>query len=143
MGEEAPEPRSLLGLVRLSPDGIVLLSMFIHRWSHRGAFGRRPRRRVAQHAHRDLATARTKLEELATSEYREYREVACDLVPYFALADPDVGYRIWRDLLRDSEGRVAEEAATTLAKHLGVLALDMDRVVELIDAHFEPRTTDT
>jgi hypothetical protein len=139
MGEETPKLRPL-GLDRLSPDGLVLLSMFIHKnmdGQLEDRLGEVFDEELRNMPDRDLAEARAKIEELARSEHRGYRQAACDLVPYLALKDPESGYPLWGELMRDDNSDVRETAAMGLAKHIGVLPLDMERVVELIGAHYE------
>ncbi len=136
--EEAPYPR--LGLDRLSADGIILLKDFI-RQDINGGLEKRLGEAFDEELHgmpeRDLENARARIEELAGSDDSEYRETACDLVPYLAQSDPDSGFPLWRKLMRDPDGSVADAAACALARQLGVLVLDIQRVVELIDVHFQ------
>jgi hypothetical protein len=63
------------------------------------------------------------------------RQVTTDIVPYLAEKIPDEGFTLWRDLLQDDEEFVRDSAIQALAKTVGVLDLEPEHVVALIELH--------
>jgi hypothetical protein len=136
---EAIKPRPL-GLERLSLEGVALVGVFIHDNIDGQVDSRLSEayfEELCSVAERNMATPREKTEELARSKDIHDRHIGCEIVAHLAVRDPDTAYPLWCDLMRDPDIDVQETAAVILAKHLGNLALDAKRVVELIEAHLE------
>jgi hypothetical protein len=132
---EVLRPRPL-GLDRLSPRGISLLREFVEFNGTTGlseAFDEELR----SMPERDVENARTKFEALANSEDSEDRLALCFILPGLATKYPDLGFPLWCRLMRDPDTEVWDAASQALADSLGVLELDPERVIEVVDAHFE------
>lgn len=134
MGEEAPQPRPL-GLDRLSPRGISLLEAFIR--YHADRLIEPFYEELITISDRDTAGARERIGALAASEHSRDRLTVCYIVGQLAVRDPEFAYPLWCQLMRDPDINIRQSASQTLAESLGVLELDPERVVEVVDAHFE------
>src|SRR6266496_1833949 len=130
-----PEPRKL-GLDRLSPGAIDLLEFFISESVPRLVDRFEVELRETLLA-RDPERGKAKIEETGRSAKPDERRLACQVIPNYAVADPDHGFALWRQLVKDVDEAVHDDARQALVNTLGVLDLDPEGVVSVIQADNE------
>jgi hypothetical protein len=128
-------PRKL-GLERLSIGAMDLLGSFISREVSRLAEAYEIELRETLLAH-DPEQGKARIEEAARSSEPEERRTACQVIPFYTVADPERGFALWRQLIEDSDETVHEDARAALIRTLGILELDPEGVVSLIEADYE------
>jgi hypothetical protein len=130
--KDEPKQPKKLGLDRLSPHAAQTLFEFVRfngsDWLQSAFNGEL----------KEIARTRAEhVAALAVSEAVEDRWLACSAVPYLAETSPDEGFPIWRNLMSDPEFSVWELATEALANSLGVLDLQPEGVMNVVEAHFK------
>jgi len=126
-----------LGLARLSARGIEVLGDFISDCMPPAIKERYEVELRQTLLTRDPEQARVNIEDVAHSAVPEERLIACQIVPYFAAQELEPGFALWLELIRDGDQYVHEAAQQALVNTLGVLDLDPEGVVSVIEAYYQ------
>jgi hypothetical protein len=127
------EPRPKIGLEQLSPEGLEVFLKFVGE-------AVKPEDRLMEvfleelqaMPNQDLDRARSVVTSLARSELPDERIWACHAVPYLAAEDPETGFPLWGELVRDTHLDVSAAAEEAVLGSVGVLELDPERVAEVM-----------
>src|SRR6266545_1515999 len=129
--EEAAQAQSL-GLEQLPLEDVKYVSIFVGQ-DENESMRVEPIFRDQLHgmAEAHLDTPLPEIEELARSDRIQYRWIGLEILAHLALTQSETAIPLWRKLISDPDMEVRGDAEETLARHLGVLALDPKRVVDL------------
>jgi hypothetical protein len=135
--EETPQPQSL-GLERLSLQDVKNVAIFVD-LDEDESLRLKPIFRDQLHgmAEAHLDTPFSEIEALAREDDDQFRCIGLELLAHLAPRQPEMAFPLWRELITDPVDYIRADAGLVLARHLGVLALDPERVVDLIKANFE------
>jgi hypothetical protein len=139
MSEVQPQLHGLMGLERLSTDDIQFFDTFVDENDDAPGVAHLRERyldELATMALRDLEGTRAKVSAWMAEDGGVYGRIfAAHVTPGLAAQDPDVGFSLWRKLIRDESDRVSNAAFDALVRTVGRLALDPEQVAEMMYAH--------